>query len=84
MIRTAGLCRAVGGVGVTLRDGRLDEGGGRGGGEGGAGQRREGVWVGGVLGHQRLVVQGGVPELCQQTVLGVELAVARDQNWRQH
>lgn len=84
VIRTAGLRGAVGGVGVTLGGGRLGEGGGRGGGEGGAGQWREGVWVGGVLGHQRLVVQGGVPELCQQAVLGVELAVARDQNRRQH
>lgn len=65
VIRTAGLCRAVGGVGVTLWGGRLGERGGRGGWEGGAGQRREGVWVGGVLGHQGLVVQGGVPELCQ-------------------
>lgn len=65
MIRAAGLCRTVGGVWITLRGGGLGEGGGRGGGEGGAGQRREGVRVGGVLGHQRLIVQGGVPELCQ-------------------
>ncbi len=84
MIRTAWLCGAVGGVGVALRGGGLGEGGRRGGGEGGAGQRREGVGVGGVLGHQRLAVQGGVPELCQQAVLRVELAVAWDQNWGQH
>lgn len=53
-------------------------GGGWRGGEGGAGQRGERVRVGGVLGHQRLVVQGGVPELRQQAVLGVKLAVAWD------
>lgn len=66
VIWTTRFCRAVGRVGVTLRAGRLGEGrwSGRGG-EGGAGKGREGVWVDGVLGHQRLVVKGGVPELCQ-------------------
>lgn len=66
MIWTTRFCRAVGGVGVTLRAGRLGEGRWRGGGgEGGAGKGREGVWVDGVLGHQRLVVKGSVPKLCQ-------------------
>lgn len=65
MIGAAGLRRAAGGIGEALRVGRLSEGRRRGGGEGGAGQRGEGVGIGGVLGHQRFVVQGGVPELGQ-------------------
>lgn len=82
MIGAPGLGGAVGRVGEALRGGRLGERGVGGAGEGGAGQWREGFRVGGVLGHQGLVVQGGVPELGQQTVLGVELTVARDQNRR--
>lgn len=46
--------------------------------------RWEGLRVGGVLRHERLAVEGGAAELGQQAVLGVELAVSRDQHRGQH
>ena len=90
----AGKTRAGGGVGVGAAAGRRG-GVGRVGrnGTGGASATAsvatavllEGLWEGGVEGHVRLVV-GEVPELDQQAVLGVELAVPRHQDrgedWR--
>lgn len=75
MIGATGFCRTVGGAGEYLRGGGLCEGRRWRRGEGGAGQWGEGVRVGGILGHQGLIVEGGIPKLCQQAVLGVKLAV---------
>lgn len=73
----------AGGVWVAGSVGRLRERAG-GGGEGAARHCGEGLWVCGVLGHERLVMNGGVTELGQQAVLRVELAVSRHEDWWQH
>jgi hypothetical protein len=40
----------------------------------------EGVWIGGVVGHEWLAVQGGAAELGQEAELGIIFAVS----WHEH
>lgn len=83
VVRAPWVSGTAGGVWVAGRIGRLCERA-RGGGEGTARHCGEGLRVSGVLGHEGLVVNGGIAEFGQQAVLRVELAVPRHEDWWQH